>query len=233
MKRWKVFHRLGSFFKGQGGTSAANPTDEQAVKFEDEAQMSDKSMDLEDLDEEEALLALLEKSLARNRELTQQLAEMTAALAQAPAQMQSLKAVHFVGATVHFEGATINIPNDAEAEPMTPPTKDMGVDPIPLDTTTMGIADTLPAYHAGDNGLPERNLYSSETKKINLTLHFLIAGFCKQLSLSWNEVLINNFGVATEFREIFFGATFCFTRSTQFSSGGSPNLYQMAAWWIS
>ena len=51
---------------------------------------------------------------------------MTAALAEAPAQMQSLGAVHFEGATAHFEGATIIIPNDAEAEPMTPPTKDMG-----------------------------------------------------------------------------------------------------------
>ena len=51
---------------------------------------------------------------------------MTAALAQAPAQMQSLSAKHFEGATVHFEGATINISNDAEAERMTPPTKDMG-----------------------------------------------------------------------------------------------------------
>ena len=70
MKRWKVFHRLRSFFKGRGGTSAANPTDEQALKFEDEAQISDQSMDLEVLyEEEEALLALLEKSLARNREL--------------------------------------------------------------------------------------------------------------------------------------------------------------------
>ena len=80
IKRWKVFHRLRSFFKGGGSTSAANPTYEQAVKFEDQALMSDQSTDLEDLDEEEALLALLEKSLARNRELTQHLAEMTATL---------------------------------------------------------------------------------------------------------------------------------------------------------
>ena len=40
----------------------------------------------------------------------------------------------------------------------------MGVDPISLDTTTIGITDTLPEYHAGDNGLRERNLYSSGTK---------------------------------------------------------------------
>ena len=40
----------------------------------------------------------------------------------------------------------------------------MGVDPTPLDTTTVGIADTLPENHAGDNGLRERKLYSSDTK---------------------------------------------------------------------
>ena len=57
----------------------------------------------------------------------------------------------------------INISDVVESEPLTPPTKDMGVDPISLDTTTMGIADTLPEYHAGDNGLRERNLYSSDT----------------------------------------------------------------------
>ena len=139
------------------------------MKFEDDAQMSDQSMDLEDLDEEEK--ALLEKSLARNQELTQQLAEMTAALAPASAHMQSLSAVHFEGTTVHFEGVTINIPNDAEAEPMTPPTKDIGVDPISLDTTTVGIADTLPEYHAGNNGLLERNFYSSETKNNEYQSH--------------------------------------------------------------
>ena len=40
----------------------------------------------------------------------------------------------------------------------------MGVDPISLNTSTMIIADTLPKYHAGDNRLRERNLYSSDTK---------------------------------------------------------------------
>ena len=58
----------------------------------------------------------------------------------------------------------INISDAVESEPLTPPTKDMGVDPISLDTSTMGIADTLPEYHAGDNGLRERNLHSSDTK---------------------------------------------------------------------
>ena len=49
---------------------------------------------------------------------------------------------------------------------MTPPTKDMGVDLISLDTTILCIADTLPEY----NGLLERNLYSSETKKERISI---------------------------------------------------------------
>ena len=64
----------------------------------------------------------------------------------------------------------INISDDVKSEPLTPPTKDMGVDPISLDTTTMGIADTLPEYHAGDNGLRERNLYSSDTKNERISI---------------------------------------------------------------
>ena len=47
---------------------------------------------------------------------------------------------------------------------MTPPTKDMGVDPMFLDTTTMGIADTLPIYHLADYKLIESNPCSSDTK---------------------------------------------------------------------
>ena len=62
----------------------------------------------------------------------------------------------------------INISDAVESEPLTPPTKDMGVDPIPLDTTTIWIAlciaETLAEYHADDNGLRERNLHSSDTK---------------------------------------------------------------------
>ena len=46
----------------------------------------------------------------------------------------------------------------------------MGVDPISLDTTTMCIADHLPEYHAGDNGLRERNLYSSDTKNERISI---------------------------------------------------------------
>ena len=81
-------------------------------------------------------------------------------LAGALAQMQSIIA----DVQVLLRSATINIPKDAEAEPMTPPAQDMGVDAISLDTTAMGFADTLPKYHAGDNGLLERNLYSGDAK---------------------------------------------------------------------
>ena len=45
-------------------------------------------------------------------------------IARALAQLQSMSAA------VHFESATINIPDNAEVEPTTPPTKDMGEDPI-------------------------------------------------------------------------------------------------------
>ena len=81
-------------------------------------------------------------------------------LARVLAQSQSINA----DVQIHFRSTTINISNDAEAEPMTQPTKDMGMDRKPLDTTTMGIADTVPEYHAGDNGLLKRNIYSSDTK---------------------------------------------------------------------
>ena len=54
-------------------------------------------------------------------------------LARAVLQLQS------ISAAVHFEGVTIKIPNDAETEPMTPPTKNIGVDTIFLDTTTWAL----------------------------------------------------------------------------------------------
>ena len=87
-------------------------------------------------------------------------------LARVLAQMQSINA----DVQIHLRSATINIPSDAEAEPMTPPTKDMGADPISLDTTPMSIAETLPKYHAGDNRLRERNLYSSDTKNERISI---------------------------------------------------------------
>ena len=81
---------------------------------------------------------------------------------------------------------TINIPSDAEAEPMTPPTKDMGMDPISLDTTTMSIADTLPEYHAGDNRLRERNLYSIDTTNERISIS-------SSISLSQDSVSNSHF----------------------------------------
>ena len=68
----------------------------------------------------------------------------------------------------------VNISDAVESEPLTPPTKDMGVDPISLDTTTiciaMCIAETLAEYHADDNGLHERNLHSSDTKSERISI---------------------------------------------------------------
>ena len=87
-------------------------------------------------------------------------------LARMLAQMQSINA----DVQIHLRSTTINISNDPEAEPMTQPTKEIGVDPISLDTTTMIIADTLPEYYARDNGLLERNLYSSDTKNERISI---------------------------------------------------------------
>ena len=68
----------------------------------------------------------------------------------------------------------INISDAVDPEPLTPPTKDMGVDPISLDTTTiciaLCIAETLAEYHADDNGLRERNLHSSDTKNERISI---------------------------------------------------------------
>ena len=100
--------------------------------------------------------AFLEQSTLRREKL----------LARALAQMQLINAE----VQVYLRNADINISNCVESEPLTPPTKDRGVDPTPLDTTTVGIADTLPEYHAGDNGLRERNLYSSDTKNERISI---------------------------------------------------------------
>ena len=42
MKRWKVFHRLCSFFKGQVGASAAQPMDVHDVQPQNKSQMVDE-----------------------------------------------------------------------------------------------------------------------------------------------------------------------------------------------
>ena len=100
--------------------------------------------------------AFLEQSTLRREKL----------LARALAQMQLINAE----VQVHLRNADITISDAVESEQLTPPTKDMGVDPTPLDTTTMCIADTLPEYHAGDNGMRERNLYSSDTKNERISI---------------------------------------------------------------
>ena len=143
MKRWKVFR---SFFKGGKGTSVVQPVDEPVMNVENGSHMvgeHDRSTKLEDLK-------------FRREKL----------LARALAQMQSINAE----VQAHLRNADINVSNDVKSEPLTPPTKDMGVDPTSLDTTTMGIADTLLEYHAGDNGFHERNLYSSDTKNERISI---------------------------------------------------------------
>ena len=146
MNCWKVFR---SFFKGGKGTSVAQPVDEPDMKVENGSHMvGDRSTKLEDLK-------------FRREKL----------LAPALAQMQSINAE----VQAHLRNADINVSNDVKSESLTPPTKDMRVDPISLDTTTMGIAVTLPEYHAGDNGLRERNLHSSDTKNERISISFSIS----------------------------------------------------------
>ena len=77
---------------------------------------------------------------------------------------RALALLQLISAAVHFKSATINIPKDAETYPMTPPTKDTGVDPMFVDTTTMGMADTLPIHHIADYGLLEGTPCSSDVK---------------------------------------------------------------------
>ena len=143
MNRWKVFR---SFFKGGKGTSVAQPVDEPVMKVENGSHM---------VGEHDRLTKLEDLKFRREK-----------LLARALAQMQSINAE----VQAHFRNAEINVSNDVKSEPLTPPTKDMGVDPISLDTATMGIADTLPEYHAGDNVLRERNLYSSDTKNERISI---------------------------------------------------------------
>ena len=121
----------------------------------------------------ETSIQVYQKQDQQLKALEQQMDEMSIFLAQGTlrrekllAQMQSINAE----VQAHLTKADINVSNDVKSEPLTPPTKDMGVDPISLDTTTMGIADTLPEYHAGDNGLRERNLYSSDTKNERISI---------------------------------------------------------------
>ena len=121
----------------------------------------------------EASIQFYQKQDQKLEALEQQLDEMSIFLAQGTlrrekllAQMQSINAE----VQAHLRNADINVSNDVKSEPLTPLTKDMGVDPISLDTTTIGITDTLPEYHAGDNGLRERNLHSSDTKNERISI---------------------------------------------------------------
>ena len=100
--------------------------------------------------------AFLEQSTLRREKL----------LARALAQMQLINAE----VQVHLRNADIKYFRRRRIRTIDTADKRHGVDPTPLDTTTMCIADTLPEYHAGDNGLRERNLYSSDTKNERISI---------------------------------------------------------------
>ena len=242
IKRWKVFHRLRYFFKGEEGVSAAQPMDVHDVQPRNESQMvdeHDRSTKLDDLNlkdwpledsfkivsdfldsmpsntqdteperstaspssvsssdrssRQKTTIQIYQKQDQQLEALEQQMYEISVLLVQSGlrrekllarvlAQMQSLNA----DVQIHLGSATINIPSDAEAEPMTPPTKDMVVDPISLNTSTMIIADTLLKYHAGDNRLRERNLYSSDMKNERISIS-------SSISLSQDSVSNSHF----------------------------------------
>ena len=82
----------------------------------------------------------------------------------------------------------ITISKDTILESVMPPARDMRVDPISLDTTTMGIADTLPIYHADDNELLEGNPFTSDAKDELITLPSTSSN-CGLRSLYANAVL--------------------------------------------
>ena len=144
MKLSEKFQRLCFLLKGGEGTSAAQPIDEPASISSNNAIMGMAHTSPMDRG------GLLESNHGTDDPKDELISPEK--LKRALAQMQ------------------INISDAVESEPLTPPTKDMEVDPISLHTTTMGIADTLPEYHAGDNGLRERNLYSSDTKNERISI---------------------------------------------------------------
>ena len=125
----------------------------------------------------EASIQFYQKQDQQLEALEQQMGEISISLVQSEIRMEKwlarvLAQMQSINAEVqaHLRNAEINVSNDVKSEPLTPLTKDMGVDPISLDTTTIGITDTLPEYHAGDNGLRERNLYSSDTKNERISI---------------------------------------------------------------
>ena len=149
IKPSEKFQRLCFLLKGGEGTSAAQPIDEPASIPSNNAIMGMAHTSPMDRG------GLLESNHGTDDPKDELISPEK--LKRALAQMQ------------------INISDAVESEPLTPPTKDMEVDPITLHTTTMGIADTLPEYHAGDNGLRERNLYSSNTKNERISISFSIS----------------------------------------------------------
>ena len=144
IKPSEKFQRLCFLLKGGEGTSAAQPIDEPASIPSNNAIMGMAHTSPMDRG------GLLESNHGTDDPKDELISPEK--LKRALAQMQ------------------INISDAVESEPLTPPTKDMEVDPISLHTTTMGIADTLPEYHTGDNGLRERNLYSSDTKNERISI---------------------------------------------------------------
>ena len=160
IKPSEKFQRLCFFLKGGEGTSAAQPIDEPASIPSNNAIMGMAHTSPMDRG------GLLESNHGADDPKDELISPEK--LKRALAQMQ------------------INISDAVESDPLTPPTKDMEVDPISLHTTTMGIADTLPEYHAGDNGLRERNLYSSDTKNERISIS-------SSISLSQDSVSNSHF----------------------------------------
>ena len=160
IKPSEKFQRLCFFLKGGEGTSAAQPIDEPASISSNNAIMGMAHTSPMDRG------GLLESNHGTDDPKDELISPEK--LKRALAQMQ------------------INISDAVESEPLTPPTKDMEVDPTPLDTTTMCNADTLPEYHAGDNGLRERNLYSSDTKNDRISIS-------SSISLSQDSVSNSHF----------------------------------------
>ena len=89
---------------------------------------------------------------------------MKSILAQIRTQMRATSAAIPNPEHVVRGGAMTKLPNNTKVEPKTAPTKGVDVDTISLVTTTIGISTISPAYHTVDNGLPEGNPYSSDTK---------------------------------------------------------------------
>ena len=184
MKRWKVFHRLRFFFKGEEGVSAAQPMDVHDVQPQNESQMVDEHDRLTKLDDlnledwplednfkivsdfldsmpsntqddelersirtaspssvsssdrssrQKTTVQIYQKQDRQLEALEQQMDEISVLLAQNGLRREKLLArvlaqIQSTNADwqIHLRNATINFPSDAEAEPMTPPTKDMG-----------------------------------------------------------------------------------------------------------